>query len=289
MTDDDGLTPAQRLLRGEKTVIITADDLAKMDETGEIPDSVREGVENMVSKTPRKRAASKRAPAKPKAKTPAKRATTSKAKGTTTTKTTTPKPPAKRAPRKRAAKPPTEQPDQPWDRLPGESNQAWEAFRIYRDMGLTRSHVKVAAEVGKNVTMMGRWSKAHTWPLRAIAYDKFCDREWQLTMQEEAARANKANAKIAAKMIERVAAATDFLAFEDAGELARVFDVATKIQARALGMSTENVQVTGKGGGPVEVADVSMLSDEDRRARMSQLMDQLAKRLAEGGTEAAAS
>jgi hypothetical protein len=62
MTEDDGLTPAQRLLRGEGTAIITAADLAKMSDTGEIPDSVREGVEGLMSKPAAKRPARKRAP-----------------------------------------------------------------------------------------------------------------------------------------------------------------------------------------------------------------------------------
>jgi hypothetical protein len=272
MTEDDGLTPAQRLLRGEGTAIITAADLAKMSDTGEIPDSVREGVEGLMSKPAAKRPARKRAPAKAKAPT----------KGKATT-------PAKRAPRKRAEKAPTEKPDQPWDRQPGESNPAWEAFRIYRDMGATRSITKVAEQVHKNRQLMGRWSRTHTWPLRTIAFDKFNDREWQLTMREEADKANKRNAAIAAKIIKRVEAAVDFLAFEDAGELARAFDIATKIQARALGMSTENLQVTGKGGGPVEVADVTLLSDEDRRARLQQLMTEAQRRLDEQGREAEAS
>lgn len=272
MTDDDGLTPAQRLLRNGKTTIITAADLDALNETGKLGDSLREG-ESITVETPAKRPPRKRAPAKP--------------KGTTTRKAAAKTPPPKRAPRKRAEKPPTEKPDQPWDRQPKESGPAWEAFRIYRDMGLTRSITKVSAEVDKNRQLIGRWSKTHTWPLRAIAYDKFCDREWQLTMQEEAAKANKKAALIAAKMIARVEAATDFLAFEDAGELARVFDVATKIQARALGMSTENVQISGKPGSPVEVADVSLLSDEDRRARLQQLMTEAQRRLDEQGRESA--
>jgi hypothetical protein len=136
-------------------------------------------------------------------------------------------------------------------------------------MGATRSITKVAEQVHKNRQLMGRWSRTHTWPLRTIAFDKFNDREWQLTMREEADKANKRNAAIAAKIIKRVEAA--------------------KIQARALGMSTENLQVTGKGGGPVEVADVTLLSDEDRRARLQQLMTEAQRRLDEQGREAEAS
>lgn len=207
------------------------------------------------------------------------------------------------APRKRAAtkkptakktatarkKTPTVHPEQPWDRQPDESNPAWEAFRIYRDMGLTRSLTKVAAEVGKSTTLLGRWSKRHTWPLRTSAYDKDVDRQWQLTMKEERDKANRRNARIAARAMAKVESAMDFLVFEDAGEVARMMDTATKVEARALQIGTEtNVRVSGPGGGPVEVDSmVSMLSDEDRRARMLQLRQELERREAEAGLEAA--
>ena len=45
----------------------------------------------------------------------------------------------------------------PWDRQPGETRQAFEAFRIYRDQLSERSTVKVAKELGKSTALIHRW------------------------------------------------------------------------------------------------------------------------------------
>lgn len=63
-----------------------------------------------------------------------------------------------------------------WDRRPDESQPAWEAFRIYRDLRSSRSHARVAAEVGKSVELMSRWSRRDEWVERARAFDAYEDR-----------------------------------------------------------------------------------------------------------------
>lgn len=63
-----------------------------------------------------------------------------------------------------------------WDRHPGESNEAYEAFWTYIEMGQNRSHVRVAARLGKSVPLMSRWAKYHKWRLRSYQWDLAQDR-----------------------------------------------------------------------------------------------------------------
>lgn len=49
--------------------------------------------------------------------------------------------------------------DDLWERQPGESAQAYEAFAIYRDMGSNRSLRVVAEQLSKSDTLIKRWSR----------------------------------------------------------------------------------------------------------------------------------
>lgn len=64
----------------------------------------------------------------------------------------------------------------PWDRLPGESDAAWEAFILFRDMGLSRSLPQVAQRLRKSRQLMHRWSARHDWNRRAATWDEAQDR-----------------------------------------------------------------------------------------------------------------
>lgn len=65
----------------------------------------------------------------------------------------------------------------PWEQQPGESAKAFEAFAIYRDMGVERSVRKVAQRLNKSLTLIGKWSSRYNWPERARAYDRDLDRQ----------------------------------------------------------------------------------------------------------------
>ena len=60
----------------------------------------------------------------------------------------------------------------PWEQQPGESAKAFEAFAIYRDMGVERSVRKVTQRLNKSLTLIGKWSSRYNWPERARAYDR---------------------------------------------------------------------------------------------------------------------
>src|SRR5215212_12147936 len=61
--------------------------------------------------------------------------------------------------------------DAPWDRRPEESAPAFEAFCVYRGQGSQRSLRRVASALGKSRSLIFRWSSAHEWRGRALAWD----------------------------------------------------------------------------------------------------------------------
>lgn len=63
-----------------------------------------------------------------------------------------------------------------WERLDKESEQAYEAFQMYKDMGLQRSLTKVAKTLNKSIALMGRWSTRDGWKERALAYDRYIEK-----------------------------------------------------------------------------------------------------------------
>lgn len=70
------------------------------------------------------------------------------------------------------------------DRRQGETNKAWAAFCVYRDIGLNRTYEKVCEKIyaaddgqnpARNVSQVRAWSKANDWIERCRDYD--ADRE----------------------------------------------------------------------------------------------------------------
>lgn len=58
-----------------------------------------------------------------------------------------------------------------WERQPKESAQAYEAFYLYLKMGEKRTVRKVAQELDKSLTLIGRWSSTWSWKQRSADYD----------------------------------------------------------------------------------------------------------------------
>jgi len=75
-----------------------------------------------------------------------------------------------------------------WERRDDEGPEAYQAFALYRDMGVPRSLASVGRKLGKSKILMERWSTRYAWVDRCRLYDSFLDQE-QRRINEERRRA----------------------------------------------------------------------------------------------------
>ena len=59
-----------------------------------------------------------------------------------------------------------------WERQNFDTDKAFEAFETYRLMGSTRSLSKLSKQLGKNASLLERWSKRDNWQARILAWDR---------------------------------------------------------------------------------------------------------------------
>ena len=128
-----------------------------------------------------------------------------------------------------------------WFRQKGESRKAYEAFAVYRDLGIGRSLPKVATHLGKSLELMKRWSARHEWVDRAAAFDANEDFEHMVAMREQRLKQRINDAKLARLIKQKV---VDRMNNLDASELTpkqliQWFEVGVKIERLCLGDSTQ--------------------------------------------------
>ncbi len=82
-----------------------------------------------------------------------------------------------------------------WERQPGESEEAYEAFTDYYK-NPKRSQKKTAKAVGKSEALIYRWSVRWHWSERAREYDNALVREEYTATLDEIRKMNKAQAAI---------------------------------------------------------------------------------------------
>ena len=90
-----------------------------------------------------------------------------------------------------------------WDRWPGETPKPWQAFAIYRDMGLDRSGAKVGDKLGKSSTLIERWSSKFRWVSRVQLFDEFVDKSNQASVIELAKRDYEIANAVELKLLDR--------------------------------------------------------------------------------------
>lgn len=99
----------------------------------------------------------------------------------------------------------------PWDRQPGETSKAYEAFVIYRDMGSQRTVRGVAEHLTKSEQLIKGWSGKNDWVARAAAWDSMPGRAVQEAYEEMAARVAQQHERVATKLMARLESHLDQL------------------------------------------------------------------------------
>lgn len=179
---------------------------------------------------------------------------------------------------------------EPWDRQPGESMRQYSRFRVFMELGRTRT-MKQAVEMLHGVgdtkanyrTLMG-YGYQYRWTDRAESHDRAQDQlevQRLLTLRKEMYARHR---RMAGALQAKAVAALALIAAEDMTPLdvVRFIRYGTQIEANALGEPTANVTVSGPGGGPVLVDDMSRLTPDERRARLLAISQELARRAGSG-------
>lgn len=156
--------------------------------------------------------------------------------------------------------------DQPWSRLrevidlPGgkrtkfvETDKAFEAFRIYRDMPWREKDPKmrqikhVAAELKKSVQLIHRWAQKYDWHERAAAFDVHIDKQLQKETIWQIRVMRKRQAKYGRQMQAKGMMAllqTPTMDISPSAAITMVKEGAN-LERLGLGEPTENVQQSG--------------------------------------------
>lgn len=100
--------------------------------------------------------------------------------------------------------PPLPDPLELWRQQPNETDVAYGAFLIYRDLPVNeRSAVRVGSEYGRNMRLIERWQSRWFWVERARSYAHYQDREHRRSQAAERAKMAERQAT-EAQVIQRV-------------------------------------------------------------------------------------
>ena len=107
------------------------------------------------------------------------------------------------------------QTEQPWERQPGESEQAFEAFKIYRDLGVRRSNAEVCKQLSKSRQLISRWKSKYEWDDRVRAYDNDLEKQQHAEAVKNLKDMTGRHIKLAMSLQRKALEALDKLKVED--------------------------------------------------------------------------
>lgn len=147
--------------------------------------------------------------------------------------------------------------DHPWDMRPDESDNAFQAFATYRDLGAMRSIRAAGEQLGKNRVTLEQWSSKFDWPNRAKAYDKWMDQQatqaWADLRRQQVEQTNALANLLTLRAIQRVADTEGKAIPHDA---IRAAEVAAKIQSQAMGDVKPDTQGEKESGLMIDAAEL---------------------------------
>ena len=91
----------------------------------------------------------------------------------------------------------------PWLRFDNESAKAYEAFTVYRDLGIRRTLRETAEKVGKSASSIEKWSRQHRWVARCAAWAEFRERESRQQQMRAIEEMNDRHIALAQAMLSR--------------------------------------------------------------------------------------
>lgn len=156
-----------------------------------------------------------------------------------------------------------------WHRQRGETDRAWEGFLAYRALPLKERTTRQAAEQAKlPAKSCQNWGSRNNWRARAEAHDDWLAKKADQAEGQAVTKAAEANAaewarrrtalieeewQMGAKLMKRAAQMLDTLETERGNfrDLAKIIELASKLQRMSQGMATEILDVADESERPV--------------------------------------
>lgn len=134
---------------------------------------------------------------------------------------------------------------EPWERQEDESDEAFEAFCTYRDMGIERSLRAVAEKLNKSSQLMGRWSAKYSWVDRAKAWQDEQDRILRIEQIKDIKKMRQRHADLAVEMLAKALEGIQHLTAEElnAVSISRLVEVASRLEQKSRGDTTDAVEM----------------------------------------------
>ena len=133
--------------------------------------------------------------------------------------------------------------DKLWERQKNESEKAFEAFKIYRDMGQKRTVSAVVEKLGKSRSLIDRWKEQWNWKERVRAYDNELEKQAKEKAIKDYKAMTEQHIKIAVKLQKKALKAFDNLKIEEMSpkDIKEFIKMATDLErlSRTIGNDTQ--------------------------------------------------
>jgi len=159
----------------------------------------------------------------------------------------------------------------PWERQPGESHKAFEAFTLYRDAQPGISVDKVGEKCRKSASLLYRWCAKYDWKARREAWIDEQDKITLLEMKRGIISMRKKHVDMAVALLMKSALALKNIPAEamTMSDVAKSLEVAVKIERLSRGEATEKTESLIEHAGEIKVSgglDLDKLTDDELAA-----------------------
>lgn len=159
--------------------------------------------------------------------------------------------------------------DKPWERQKGESEKAFEAFMIYRDLGNARAISAVAEKLSKSRQLISRWKSTWKWEERVRNYDNDLINQAKAQAAENIKEMTDRHIKIAMQLQAIALKSLSSLDTEEmsAKDLLQYIKTATTLerQNRLIEANTTSSKATDVNDNPSSLADTIMAAYKRRK------------------------
>lgn len=155
--------------------------------------------------------------------------------------------------------------DKPWERQKGESEQAYEAFAAYRDMGADRTIAAVVERLEKSRSLLDRWKDRWDWKERVRQYDNALEKEARAKAVKDRKAMMERHIGIAMQVQKKALEALASLSVEELSpkDIREYIKMATDLER--LNRTFEEENSKGGGDAPTQLADTIVAAYQRRK------------------------